>query len=301
MHLLITSFTPLRYPGGKTKIADIAEKMIRKNFSTDCTYVEPFAGGAGSSMSLLMRGIVKRVVLNDSDSSIYAFWRAAITETDKFLERLATIDLNIEEWNKQKTIYDSVISMRAPFYSFDAGFAAFYLNRTNFSGIMESNPIGGIQQTGAYKIDARFNKDMLSQKIAELGRHRGEIDIYGLDFRDFIRDILPMYDSVSTLTYFDPPYFMNGERLYRHSFTGADHVDLAYYIAHYVGCRWFATYDNCDQIKNLYSLYDEVQQETIPMMHSAKNKGLSGELMFFSDKKLNILTDEQKTLFPLQP
>jgi len=68
---MATSFSPLRYPGGKNKIYKRVVRLIEKN-NYDCrTYVEPFAGGFSIGIGLLSNGIVSTAVLNDYDRHIY--------------------------------------------------------------------------------------------------------------------------------------------------------------------------------------------------------------------------------------
>ena len=97
--------TLLRYPGGKSKMTLFIKELLTKNKMTEnVTYVEPFAGGAGIALNLLIDEDVKNVIINDKDISVYAFWWALLNETNKFIEKILQINVDMEEWYKQREI-----------------------------------------------------------------------------------------------------------------------------------------------------------------------------------------------------
>ena len=63
--------SPLRYPGGKGKMLRQLEPHFPERIGT---MVEPFAGGAAASLAMLFAGRADRIVLNDLDPGVYAFW-----------------------------------------------------------------------------------------------------------------------------------------------------------------------------------------------------------------------------------
>lgn len=65
--------SPLRYPGGKGKVADYFKQIFRDNSLYDGVYVEPYAGGASVALSLLFNEYVSKIIINDIDRSIFAF------------------------------------------------------------------------------------------------------------------------------------------------------------------------------------------------------------------------------------
>ena len=158
------NYSPLRYPGGKSKIAPFVSLLIEKTNLGECTYVEPFAGGAGVALSLLFDGTVTSIVINDYDKAIYSMWKAILEETEDFINLVRTVPLTIDEWRKQKQIYNDENKK----YSLKLGFATFYLNRTNRSGILAAGPIGGYKQTGNYLMDVRYNREDLIQRIKKI-------------------------------------------------------------------------------------------------------------------------------------
>jgi DNA adenine methylase len=154
------SLSPLRYPGGKSKIYEKVKNLIIANGYDNRMYVEPFAGGFGIGIGLLNEGVVPSAILNDFDSHIYHFWYAAINETEGLLRLITDTPITIEERERQKQEYRDTES---DFLT--DGFATLFLNRVNFSGIIKGGPIGGLDQFGAYKVDCRFSKEDIKNKI----------------------------------------------------------------------------------------------------------------------------------------
>lgn len=268
--------SPLRYPGGKYKISPLIKCIINKA-KIDGTYIEPFAGGAGVALNLLFDNIVENIVINDYDKAIYSFWRAIKEDGQRLIDLIEKTPVNTDEWKKQKQIY-----LKGKSYSIELAFAAFYLNRTNRSGILTAGPIGGFEQNGNYKIDVRFNKEKMINKIQKIIDKKKCIRIYNKDIRKFIENIIPKYND-NTFVYFDPPYYNKGQQLYKNFLDPVDHEEIAKYIKTYIACPWVVSYDNVDDIK---VMYDEYAQKLFSVTYSAANTGKSTELMIFSDSNL---------------
>ncbi len=280
------NYSPLRYPGGKSKIAPLIRLIIERNMSCDTTYIEPFAGGAGVALSLLIEGTVNNIVINDYDKAIYSFWRALKESPYDLISLIENTPLTIDEWKHQKDIYCTQNKK----YSVELGFAAFYLNRTNRSGILSAGPIGGYGQTGNYSMDARFNRKALVDRIQEIVKHRSQIMVYNKEIRCFIKDIIPKYQA-NGFVYFDPPYYENGQRLYKNFFSPTDHASIANSIIAGVNCPWIITYDDVHELREIYSNYIQRQYN---LNYSAANKGKGAEIIIFKDPKLLPSPDEIK-------
>jgi len=128
--------SPLRYPGGKTGYASLLKKVIDANDLRGCDYAEPFAGGAGAAITLLLDNYVDSIYLNDFDPSIYCFWKAILSKTSEFIKKVKETEITIDEWKRQREIYRKQNSQRY----LSLGFATFYLNRCNRAGIIGANP-----------------------------------------------------------------------------------------------------------------------------------------------------------------
>lgn len=295
----MNNYSPLRYPGGKSAISPIISCAISENSLNGCTYVEPFAGGASIALSLLITGTVERIVINDADKAVYSFWRAVIENPKWFIEKIKKTPVTIDEWHVQRAIFQQTNR-----YSKELGFAMFFLNRTNRSGILTAGPIGGYNQTGNYKIDCRFNKEALINKIDNISKYRHKIMVYNQDISVFLTRYLPsLSDKGDLFIYFDPPYYEKGQRLYLNHFSAAEHEQLRNNVSK-IAHKWIMTYDYKKEIEELYSAYDVCR---FSINYSLSNKKKGEELMIFRDcscrplpeviKKLpsSVLFDEMKT------
>lgn len=194
--------SPLRYPGGKTKLAPtVAAILDASRLGADVCFAEPFAGGAGVATSLLLAGRVAEIALNDADEAVAAFWSAALNETERFVDAIRTVPLDLAERERQARIY-AERSERA----FELGFAFFYLNRTSRSGIATAGPIGGAAQAGADKLDARFNRETLVRRVVALAERRDAIRVSCADFATFLRSLRSETPDRRVVVFADPPY-----------------------------------------------------------------------------------------------
>ena len=249
------------------------------------TYIEPFAGGAGIAVELLLRDVVSRIVINDYDKGIWSFWKAILTETERFISEIRTVPLTINEWEKQRDICLNYNKK----YSFELGFATFYMNRTNRSGIIKGGVIGGLQQTGKWKIDARFNRESLISRIESIAFRKKDIRLYNQDITTFIEHYVPFY-SEKAMIYFDPPYFKKGKQLYMNFFEFEDHKRIERVIRNSVECDWIVTYDDASEIREIYASYPVMLYD---LNYSVSKKCKTSELMIF---KSNIPIPRNKLL-----
>lgn len=266
--------TPLRYPGGKGRLTRHVSKIIELNSLNDGVYIEPYAGGAGIAISLLFSEHVRSVVINDLNKSIYAFWKSILDHNLEFCDRIRETSITVDEWYKQKEVQnDSSASL------LNLGFSTFFLNRVNRSGIINGGLIGGVSQAGKWKMDARFNKDNLINRIESIGRYRSRIKIYSMDAAEFISNELPRI-SEKSLVYFDPPYCVKGGGLYENNYCQKDHEIIAELVQSGVSHNWMMTYDNHELVRHLYK---NRRQEIFNLHYSANKRFTGSELMIYCD------------------
>lgn len=265
--------SPLRYPGGKSALYVPFRSLLRANGLTSGTYVEPYAGGGGAALALLVTGQVQRIVINDLDPAIYAFWHAAVRETAAFSRLIENAILDLREWSRQREIY--LTAAKDDYLRL--GFATFYLNRTNRSGALNGGVIGGQKQTGRYKIDARFNKATLLERVRLIGIHSNRISISNVDGLSVIRAFA---DDCQVFIYADPPYFDKSSSLYLNAFTEQNHVTLADTLNSLTTLKWLLTYDN---VTKVHELYAERRREVISLNYSAHRVLKAHEVMIYSD------------------
>lgn len=239
--------TPLRYPGGKQKIWPFIKEVIAVNGLQGGHYVEPYAGGAGVAMELLLGRIVSCIHLNDSSPSVFSFWHAVLNTPEELCRKISHASLTINEWRKQREIVNNSNGV----CHLDLGFATFYLNRCNRSGILAAGVIGGIMQNGHWKMDARFPRNELIRRIEAIADRRNSIKIRNWDAERFIKNYIPKLPK-QTLIYCDPPYYNKADKLYMNHYTDADHTRIAKIIQDKVKHPWLVSYDNALPISMLY-------------------------------------------------
>lgn len=267
-------FTPLRYPGGKAKLAPFVKELLEVNDLMDGEYAEPYAGGAGVALELLLQGYVSKIHINDISRPIYSFWSSVLNETEAFLRMLKDKRTSIAEWDRQKKILTKMDEHE----DLEVGFAAFYLNCTNRSGILNGGIIGGRDQTGPWKIDARYNKAELANRIKAIASQESRIKLTNDDAVDFIKKRVSKMPK-KTLVYLDPPYYVKGKQLYLSFYTPDDHLAVAKAVAKIKAQKWIVSYDNVPEI---HELYTEHRRITYSLGYSAREARTGAEVMFFS-------------------
>lgn len=269
-------YTPLRYPGGKGKLVPYIKRLFDENSLIDGVYVEPYAGGAAVALELLLHEYVRKVYINDISEGVAAFWRSVLQNTDTLCAAISDAKLTMEEWHRQRDIqlhpekHDDLT----------LGFSTFFLNRTNRSGILGAGVIGGKDQLGKWKIDARFNKKELIQRIHTIARVRNRIEFHQEDALVFIDNIAPSLPEKSLL-YLDPPYYVKGSDLYLHHYQHEDHVKIAKRLARLRSKHWIVSYDNTPEVRPMYGKFRSI---VYGLSYSAQDRYKGAEIMFFSDK-----------------
>lgn len=265
--------SPLRYPGGKARLAKYITTLIVSQHPRPSQYAEPFAGGAGAALQLLHGGVVEHIYLNDLNPGIAAFWRCVTEQPDEFAHLIATCEITIDAWKRQRAVYENA----SHYDDLELGFATFFLNRTNRSGILSARPIGGLEQTGKWKIDARFNREGLIKRISTIKGLTNRITISEREGTEFLTEIEQLGDDV--FVYADPPYLVQGEGLYLHAFDSAAHVVLAEQLSR-ATFPWMLTYDDDPRITE--ELYGAVRSAHFHIAHTAHMQHVGSESIIYS-------------------
>lgn len=250
---MATTYTPIRYPGGKTKLYPEIKAILEANNLLGHPYAELFAGGAGLAIKLLLKGDVSSIAINDYDRPVYCMWDAIVNRGEELCEFIDSVVLDIETWKSMRALYRDHDDAD----DFELGKAAFYLNRTNISGILSGGVIGGLEQAGNYKMDARFNRETLKKKIMGIAARRNDIEVTRLDAEVFIEERL---GDPETFAYLDPPYVQKGPGLYRSAFDEEKHRSLARKIGS-ARSKWVVTYDADELIEAIYGNYERSDLE----------------------------------------
>lgn len=268
-------FSPLRYPGGKNCIFPFVSKLFYENQLIGFSYAEPYAGGAGLALRLLFEGYVEHIYINDLDKSIYSFWYTVINQPKEFCEWIKNVDVTVSNWYKYKEIQDQAHEADC----YELAQSAFYLNRTNISGVIKGGVIGGQEQKGKYKINARFNKQDLVSRICRIANIKDRISVSNLDGLDFINKLDRKKEEI--FIYLDPPYFQKGSDLYMNYYTIDDHKKLSARVGQ-MHKLWMVSYDYHEFILNLYAEQNKISYK---LSQAASNR--VGDEIFIFSKHLN--------------
>lgn len=277
------TLSPLRYPGGKAALAGFFADLFQQMRLQDVCYVEPYAGGAGAGIALLREGLIDHLIINDIDPAVHAFWLSVMTHNSEFVKLVETTPLTIPQWRKQRSIYQAG-DVSDPLR---LGFAFFYLNRTNRSGILNAGVIGGQAQQGRYRIDARFNRTTLTERLKAIGALAHRITVTDLDGRTTITNHAT---DPHVFFYIDPPYVEAGGQLYLNAFDGRDHIALAKIINTIDVAHWLVTYDVAPLIEHLYR---DQAQCLLELTYSARHPGRAHELLIASPQVAAVIRNFQ--------
>lgn len=271
--------SPLRYPGGKSLMTNFFVSLFRENGLQNIAYAEPYAGGAGAAINLLMQNVVGDIFINDANIGIFSFWDSLINDSEHFIQTIKNIPVTITEWHRQRAILKSSVEP-----SFELGVAVFFLSRTNRSGVINGGAIGGAteerQKLAKYKIDCRFNKKDLLQRLRAISERSAHIRVSNMDALDFLRAL-----DYNVFVYLDPPYYAKGKCLYMNHYTDEDHRNLAKFLQNSAHFRWILSYDDVPQIRELYS---SLELYRFPLKYTVEMKRIGYEL----------LTHSQNIIFP---
>ena len=269
-------YSPLRYPGGKGKVADYFKQIFKDNLLYDGVYVEPYAGGASVALALLFNEYASKIIINDIDRSIFSFWHSVLFKTEELCKLIYDTEVTIDNWDVQRQIQKTKNRQS----NLKLGFSTFFLNRTNRSGILKAGTIGGRKQIGEWKIDARYNKKELINRIERIAQYKNYIELHNYDAIQLVKTLRKTLPKKS-LFYFDPPYYVKGKDLYLNYYEGNDHQEIAHEISKVSNQKWIITYDDVSPIRNLYSEY---RKKSFKLYYSAGGSNKQGqEIMIFSD------------------
>ena len=285
-------FSPLRYPGGKGKVSKYFKQVFVDNQLCDGTYIEPYAGGASVALSLLFSEYASEIIINDKDRSIYAFWSSVVNNTEELCKLISDCKVDFENWQTQRAIQKE----KNNYDLLTLGFSTFFLNRVNRSGIIMAGVIGGKNQLGNWKMDARFNKEDLIRRIKRIAIYADRIKVCNQDAITLIKE-LELGLSLRSFIYLDPPYFEKGSALYMNHYTMEDHKAISQTMAGLKDKKWIISYDSVQEIKNLYMQFRQVEYS---INYSASTTSKGQEIMIYSDSLVipskTVLKEPEKAL-----
>lgn len=266
--------SPLRYPGGKSLLAQFVAEVLGR-LPNIKHYMEPFAGGAGVALRLLFDNHVSSVTIGDSDPAVAAFWRCAVHHSEELIEKVENCQVDIDTWHAQH----EVLSDPGGRDDLDLGFATFFLNRTNRSGILRARPIGGLQQDGPWRLYCRFNKSDLIRRLHRIAQHSSQISVFEGEAIDLLAST-EVLRREHTFVYVDPPYLTRSSDLYLDEMSYAGHREIAQLLRDEFDF-WMASYDIDKRVTT--ELYPDSRILTFALRHCASRTHVGTEQIAFSD------------------
>ncbi len=231
--------SPLRYPGGKQK----AIEQISRMFPTSAKeYREPLVGGGSVYFHAKTIGFAERYWINDKFEELVSFWKTVQDPSScKKLERdLEKLRANFDSAEEIKE-YFLKVRKETPSSEFRKAFLFFFFNRVTFSGTTRA---GGFSSSASIR---RFTASSI-ERLSPMPDALDGTKITNLDFKKVIKE-----PGKDVFLFLDPPYY-TASKLYGHggSLHSFDHDGLAK-LLHATKHRFLITYDDCEEIRELYS------------------------------------------------
>jgi DNA adenine methylase len=241
--------SPLRYPGSKGKLVNHIKKVLAFNEFDPEVVVEPFVGGGSVFLNFLNRESVEEIIIGDKDPLVYSFWKVLFSDPNYLQNFVKTVEISVKNFN----YYRTVAQKHEMHSERKLAEACLFLNRTSFSGILSvsAGPIGGRDQESIYKIDCRFNRRNLEEKIKQISSLGDKVTVRSSGWKETIAYAEKRFPKKKILFYFDPPFYAKAEKLYRYYFKGEEHVLLSNKIKALKG-KWILSYDRANEIRTLY-------------------------------------------------
>ncbi len=277
-------YSPLRWAGGKSKMIPFVNNVINQIENKNITFVQPFAGGAGVSLFMLGNSKVNKIIINDFDYGVYSFWHSVFFDNDNLIKIIEQTDVTMQQWLKRRQSLKSIQDLD----TLQSGYTTFFLNRTNRSGILSAGAIGGLSQSGKWKINERFNKKTLINQIKNLKQYSHRVQIYNKTYNELYKCI----SNENLFSFVDPPYYQKGKSLYRKFFIHNDHLQLSQMMKN-LNHQWILTYDLNDNIKKMYQWSNSMQ---FNIKYSVTKAFQASQLLIYSDGLKTILEKDKNNV-----
>ena len=286
--------SPLRYPGSKATFLNVVLEFIEVNDLKGKEIVETYAGSGIVSLSLIANNLASHATLVERDPLLYSFWMAVFEHTDSLISSIENVAVNMDTWHKFRMHLKN--TMPEDELVVDLALACLFFNRTNFSGVLHSGPIGGKNQSSDYKIDCRFNKKDIISRIRQISLLGDRVSVKFGDALEFLQNANTQ-NNEKRYFYIDPPYFKQGRKLYRYYYKVIDHKRL-HDILSVATFPWLLSYDKHEFIELLYDSFPQVHQSFRYMTRTPKKEN---ELVVTNMGRSILAAQSHPSLIPLAP
>jgi DNA adenine methylase len=276
--------SPLRYPGGKSKVTDLLLPFIPLDIRE---FREPFIGGGSVFLAVknLFQNRIERYWINDINVDLYLFWKYAQNNIDNLASAVIKVRENYQDG---KELYNYLKNQDNINSEFDIAVRFFIMNRITFSGIMDS---GGYSQQAFEK---RFTESSI-ERLKSVSNCLSQVNITCADYEDLL-----MQDGKEVFLFLDPPYFKAVKsKLYglkgdlHTSFDHQRFADNLQKCQH----RWLLTYDDCPEVRELFSFADISEFEVQYGMNNYKQKNAAkGKELLIKNYSFSQLKYQSRTI-----
>jgi len=257
----VKHLSPFRYPGGKTWLVPEVRQWVKSASNKPSVFVEPFAGGAITGLSIAAEGLAERVVLCELDSDVAAVWDTLFHGSDDDVSEFAKkiINFDVTLGNVKKVLESKPRSPK------NRAFKTIIKNRMQRGGIMAAGA-GLIKAGEAGKgLKSRWYPETLAKRIEVLRSLKDRIDFEQGDAFEVVRRFA---DDPDAFFFIDPPYTAGGKkagsRLYTHN--EIDHEGLFALMASVQGTVMM-TYDDAPEVRDLADRHG-FRIELVPMKNT---------------------------------
>jgi DNA adenine methylase len=272
-----------RYPGGKKKIRKVIQSKLldlkEQHAPEPLQYREPFFGAGSIGLLFLSESdSTKNIWINDKDKAICCLWTSIINYHQELIELIKVFTPSVENfYSIKKELLELDTMPTEKNKVLDIALKKIAIHQISFSGLgpMSGGPLGGKEQKSKYTIDCRWSPKYICKNITVLNERLSKIQIQqsgctNLDFASVVED-----ESQKALIYLDPPYYFKGNELYQYGFLPEDHERLATCLKK-TEHLWLLSYDDCPEIRDLYSW---ATIEELEVKYSIAGSTKKGELL----------------------
>jgi len=231
--------SPLRYPGGKSKLLHNIIPNIYPSFKE---FREPFVGGGSIFLAAMQRvNPTALYKINDLNYNVYCFWKELKENGRVLINKIETIK---NEYSDGKKLFQFLTSSEKERMELERAVRFFILNRITFSGTTDS---------GGYSEQAFHNRftDSSIQRLKPLPKLLENVIVEHGDYEKLLLE-----PSKEVFIFLDPPYFSSTKsKLYGKNgdlHTTFDHERFANNMKK-CNHKWLITYDDCKEVRDLFS------------------------------------------------